>query len=109
MKADFQAAVNGVKNSKRIIEEFSGMMQTIYNYREQHRHDEVPPLVRSTFKEVNLPIPSEWQDPKAHPTAVGPGTKRLASHESFGGASFVPKDLNSMNVFQWLLILFRLD
>ena len=60
ISADFRTAVAAVKKTRHHITELQQLMTTIRNYRQQGRHHDVPPLVRSTLTENNMVVPSEW-------------------------------------------------
>ena len=84
---DFRKAVAATKKMRGTIVELQQLTKTIRNYRSQTRHKDVTPLVHSTFEEINLPVPTAWQDntkvaiskvPAASVAgaAAGPPTKR---------------------------------
>ena len=57
---DFRVAVAAVKKTRHRIIEIRQLMTTIRNYRQKKRHDDVPPLVRSTLADNEMDVPSEW-------------------------------------------------
>jgi len=91
---DFRTAVVSVKTAQHRIKELQQLMTTIRNYRQQGRHHDVPPLVRSTLTENNMVVPSEWAlaGTPAVPAAAAPApVKRpadaIAGSSASGGSS----------------------
>ena len=67
VSSSFRAAVQSVKKVTSNLHELDQMMKTIQNYRVANRHGDVRPLVQTTLDDLDLALPSEWDDGAAKP------------------------------------------